>query len=101
MKTFITALISCSLILGAIAMAQQDEEQQKGKKKKSQQTSEAQPQATAAPRGGQAGAQQGKGMGKAGAAHKEHNSATAGATGQADVNATQEGGKRKGMGAAR
>src|SRR5438874_3244496 len=98
MKTFITALISCSLMLGAIAMAQQDEEQQKGKKKKSQQTSEGQPQATAAARGEQAGAQRGKGMGKAGAAQKERTPTTA--TGQANVNATQEGGKRKGKGAA-
>ena len=91
MKTFITALISCSLMLGAIAMAQQDEEQQKGKKKKSQQTSEAQPQATAPARG----EQHGKGMGKAGAAQKER-TPTTGATGQANVNAPEGAGKHKG-----
>ncbi len=82
-------------MLGAIAMAQQEEEQQKGKKKKSQQTSEAQPQATAAARGGQAGAQHGKGMGKAGAAQKER-APTAGATGQANVNPPEGAGKQKG-----
>ncbi|HZD94897.1 MAG TPA: hypothetical protein VE133_11625, partial [Candidatus Sulfotelmatobacter sp.] len=95
MKTFITALISCSLMLGAIAMAQQDEEQQKGKKKKAQQTSEAQPQSTAAARGEQAGAQKRKGMGKAGAAQKGRTPTTA-ATGQADVNAPEGAGKHKG-----
>jgi hypothetical protein len=95
MKIFITALISCSLMLGAIAMAQQDEEQQKGKKKKSQQASEAQPQATAAARGGQAGAQHGKGMGKAGGPHQEQ-AATTAAGANANVSATPEKGKRKG-----
>src|SRR6476620_8477154 len=97
MKTFITALISCSLMLSAIAMAQQDEEQQKEKKgKKSQQTSQAQahPQATAT--GAHAGTKPGKGAAK----HEEHaptmaNSPTA--TGNANV---QEGGKHKGKGAA-
>jgi hypothetical protein len=105
MKTLISALISCSLMLGAIAMAQQDQEQQKGKKKKSQQTSESQPQAGAAAQGQQqAGAQHGKAMGKAGAAHKEHAATTTNAptsTENANVNATQEGGKRKGKAAAR
>jgi Putative peptidoglycan binding domain len=95
MKTFITALISCSLMLGAVAMAQQDEEQQKGKKKKSQQTSEPQPKATPAARGEQAGGQHGKAMGKAGAAQKER-TPTAGATGQANVNAPEGAGKQKG-----
>jgi Putative peptidoglycan binding domain len=99
MKTFISALISCSLTLGAIAMAQQDQEQQKSKKKKSEQTSEAQPQATAAAQGQQAGGQHGKGMGKAGAAHKERTATTAATpmtTGQANVNATEGTGKHKG-----
>jgi Putative peptidoglycan binding domain len=97
MKTFITALISCSLMLGAIAMAQQDEEQQKGKKeKKSQQPSQAQahPQATAA--GAHAGTKPGKGAAK----HEEHTPTMANtptATGNANV---QEGGKHKGKGAA-
>jgi hypothetical protein len=97
MKTFITALISCSLMLGAIAMAQQDEEQQKGKKgKKSQQTSQAQaqPQATAA------GAQTGPKHGKGAAKHEEHAptmaNTPAAATESANVNATQERGKHKG-----
>jgi len=98
MKTFITALISCSLMLGAVAMAQQDEEQQKGKKeKKSQQASpaQAQPQATAA---GQGGTKRGKG-----ARHEEHAPTTANspaATESANVNAGQERGKRKGKAAA-
>ena len=85
MKTFIAALISCSLMLGAIAMAQQDQEQQKEKKgKKSQQTNQqAQPQATAAA-GAQGGAKRGKGA----------------ATESANVNATQERGKHKGKAAA-
>jgi hypothetical protein len=96
MKTFITALISCSLMLGAIAMGQQDEEQQKEKKgKKSQQTSQAQaqPQATAA------GAQQGAKRGKGAARHEEHAPTMAkspAATESANVNATQERGKHKG-----
>jgi hypothetical protein len=115
MKTFITALISCSLMLGAVAMAQQDEEQQKAKKeKKSQQASpaRAQPQATAAgAQGGtkrgrgaaaatesanvNAGQERGKQKGKA-AAHAEAATSPA-ATESANVNATtQEGGKRKG-----
>jgi Putative peptidoglycan binding domain len=88
MKTFITVLISCSLMLGATAMAQQDEEQQKAKKeKKSQQTSQAQaqPQASAA-----AGAQRGAKRGKGAAA----------ATESANVNAGQERGKQKGKAAA-
>jgi hypothetical protein len=96
MKTFITALISCSLTLGAIAMAQQDEEQQKAKKeKKSQQTGQAQahPQATAA--GAQAGTKRGKGA----ARHEEHAPTmanTPAATEGANVNAGQERGKHKG-----
>jgi hypothetical protein len=100
MKTFITALISCSLMLGAIAMAQQDEEQQKGKKgKKSQQNSEtqAQPQATAA---AQKGTKGGKGAGR----HDEHASTMSNnpaATENANVNAGQDRGKHKGKGAAR
>jgi Putative peptidoglycan binding domain len=100
MKTFITALISCSLMLGAIAMAQQDEEQQKGKKeKKSQQSSQAQahPQATAA--GAHAGAKPGKGAAK----HEEHAPTmahTPAASESANVNATQEHGKHKDKGAA-
>jgi Putative peptidoglycan binding domain len=100
MKTFITALISCSLMLGAIAMAQQDEEQQKGKKeKKSQQPSQAQahPQATAA--GAHAGTKPGKGAAK----HEEHAPTmahTPAASESANVNATQEHGKHKGKGAA-
>src|SRR5437588_10150000 len=99
MKTFITALISCSLMLGAIAMAQQNEEQQKEKKgKKSQQTSQAQkaqPQATAA--GAQAGTKRGKGAAK----HEEHAPTmanTPGAAESANVNAAQERGKHKGKG---
>ncbi|PYK78302.1 MAG: hypothetical protein DME38_11190 [Verrucomicrobia bacterium] len=99
MKTFITALISCSLMLGAIAMAQQNEEQQKEKKgKKSQQTSpaqKAQPQATAA--GAQAGTKRGKGAAK----HEEHAPTmanTPGAAESANVNAAQERGKHKGKG---
>lgn len=97
MKTFITALISCSLMLGAVAMAQQDEEQQKGKKKKSEQTSQAQsqPQTSAAGGGQQAGAHHGKGAGK----HQEQAPATTNTSGNADVNTTQEGGKHKGKGA--
>jgi hypothetical protein len=100
MKTFITALISCSLTLGAIAMAQQDEEQQKGKKeKKSQQPSQAQahPQATAA--GAHAGTKPGKGAAK----HEEHAPTmahTPAASESANVNATQEHGKHKDKGAA-
>jgi putative peptidoglycan binding protein len=100
MKTFITALISCSLMLGAIAMAQQDEEQQKGKKeKKSQQSSQAQaqPQATAA--GAHAGTKPGKGAAK----HEEHAATmahTPAASESANVNATQEHGKHKDKGAA-
>jgi hypothetical protein len=100
MKTFITALISCSLMLGAIAMAQQDEEQQKGKKeKKSQQSSQAQahPQATAA--GAHAGTKPGKGAAK----HEEHAPTmahTPAASESANVNATQEHGKHKDKGAA-
>jgi Putative peptidoglycan binding domain len=100
MKTFITALISCSLMLGAIAMAQQDEEQQKGKKeKKSQQPSQAQahPQATAA--GAHAGTKPGKGAAK----HEEHAPTmahTPAASESANVNATQEHGKHKDKGAA-
>ena len=100
MKTFITALISCSLMLGAIAMAQQDEEQQKAKKeKKSQQSSQAQahPQATAA--GAHAGTKPGKGAAK----HEEHAPTmahTPAASESANVNATQEHGKHKGKGAA-
>lgn len=98
MKTFITALISCSLTLGAIAMAQQDEEQQKAKKeKKSQQSSQAQPQATAA--GAHAGTKPGKGAAK----HEEHAPTmahTPAASESANVNATQEHGKHKGKGAA-
>jgi len=98
MKTFITALISCSLMLGAIAMAQQDEEQQKAKKeKKSQQSSQAQPQATAA--GAHAGTKPGKGPAK----HEEHPPTmahTPAASESANVNATQEHGKHKGKGAA-
>jgi Putative peptidoglycan binding domain len=96
MKTFITALISCSLMLGAIAMAQQDEEQQKAKKgKKSQQTSQeqAQPQATAA------GAKAGPQRGKSAARREEHSPTmanTPAATEGANVNATQERGKQKG-----
>jgi hypothetical protein len=99
MKTFITALISCSLMLGAIAMAQQDEEQQKGKKeKKSQQSSQAQahPQATAA--GAHAGTKPGKGAAK----HEEHAPTmahTPAASESANVNATQEHGKHKDKGA--
>jgi putative peptidoglycan binding protein len=96
MKAFITALISCSLMLGAIAMAQQDEEQQKGKKeKKSQQTSQAQaqPQATAA--GAQAGTKRGKG-----AARREEQAPTMAkspaATESASVNAPEGAGKHKG-----
>jgi hypothetical protein len=100
MKTFITALISCSLMLSAIAMAQQDEEQQKEKKgKKSQQTSQAQaqahPQATAA--GAHAGAKPGKGAAK----HEEHAPSmanTPAASESANVNATHEHGKHKGKG---
>jgi Putative peptidoglycan binding domain len=98
MKTFITALISCSLMLGAIAMAQQEEEQQKAKKeKKSQQSSQAQPQATAA--GAHAGTKPGKGAAK----HEEHAPTmahTPAASESANVNATQEHGKHKGKGAA-
>jgi hypothetical protein len=100
MKTFITALISCSLMLGSIAMAQQDEEQQKGKKeKKSQQSSpaQAQPHATAA--GAHAGTKPGKGAAK----HEEHAPTmahTPAASESANVNATQEHGKHKGKGAA-
>jgi hypothetical protein len=98
MKTFITALISCSLMLGAIAMAQQDEEQQKAKKeKKSQQSSQAQPQATAA--GAHAGTKPGKGAAK----HEEHAPTmahTPAASESANVNATQEHGKHKGKSAA-
>ena len=99
MKTFITGLISCSLLLSAVAMAQQDEEQQKGKKKKSQQTSQtqAQPQATAA------GAQGGTKRGKGAARHEEHAPTMANspaATESANVNATQERAKRKGKGTA-
>src|SRR4030095_1512531 len=100
MKTFITALISCSLMLGAIAMAQQDEEQQKGKKeKKSQQPSQAQahPQATAA--GAHAGTKPGKGAAK----HEEHAPTMAHTPlcgSSANHNATQEHGKHKGKGAA-
>lgn len=98
MKTFITALISCSLTLGAIAMAQQDEEQQKAKKeKKSQQSSQAQPQATAA--GAHAGTKPGKGAAK----HEEHAPTmahTPAASESANVNATQEHGKHKDKGAA-
>jgi hypothetical protein len=94
MKTFITALISCSLMLGAIAMAQQDEEQQKGKKKKSQQTSEAQGQPQAPAAGAQAGTKRGKGA----ARHEENAPTTANTSGNADVNTT-EGGKHKGKGA--
>jgi Putative peptidoglycan binding domain len=98
MKTFITGLISCSLLLSAVAMAQQDEEQQKEKKKKSQQTSQAQaqPQATA-------GAQGGTKRGKGAARHEEHAPTMANspaATESANVNATQERGKHKGKGAA-
>jgi Ni/Co efflux regulator RcnB len=94
MKTFITGLISCSLLLSAVAMAQQDEEQQKEKKKKSQQTSQAQaqPQATA-------GAQGGTKRGKGAARHEEHAPTMANspaATESANVNATQERGKHKG-----
>ena len=95
MKTFITALISCSLMLGAIAMAQQDEEQQKGKKeKKSQQTGQTQahPQATAA--GAQAGSKHGQGA----ARHEQHAPKTANTpatTENANAN-VQEGGKHKG-----
>src|SRR5438094_5039828 len=97
MKTFITALISCSLMLSAVAMAQQDEEQQKGKKKKSQQTSQAQSQPQTSPtgQGGQAGPRHGKGAGK----HEEHAPTMANtptATGNANV---QEGGKHKGKAA--
>jgi hypothetical protein len=101
MKTFITALISCSLMLGAVAMAQQDEEQQKGKKKKSQQTgqtqtqAQSQPQTSATGAGQQAGAHHGKGAGR----HQEQAPTTANTTGNADVNATQAGGKHKGKGA--
>jgi hypothetical protein len=94
MKTFIAALISCSLMLGAIAMAQQDQEQQKEKKgKKSQQTSQqAQPQATAAAQGG---AKRGQGAGR----HEQHAPTMAkspAATEGANVNANQERGKHKG-----
>jgi len=93
MKTFVTALISCSLMLSAVAMAQQDEEQQKGKKKKSQQTSQAQshPQ-TATGQSGQTGPPHGKGAGK----HEQHAPTMANtptATGNANVH---EGGKHKG-----
>jgi hypothetical protein len=98
MKTFITALISCTLMLGAVAMAQQDQEQQKEKKKKSQQSSQSQsqPQTSSAGGGQQAGAHHGKGAGK----HQEQSPAMANTTGNADVNTTQEGGKHKGKGAA-
>jgi hypothetical protein len=84
MKTFITALISCSLMLGAIAMAQQDQEQQKAKKKKSQQTGQAQSQPYTSTAGGskQAGARHGKGSGQ----HQGHASTMANTTGNADVN---------------
>src|SRR5689334_18749426 len=94
MKTLIAALMSCSLMLGAIAMAQQDQEQQKEKKgKKSQQTSQqAQPQATAAAQGG---AKRGQGAGR----HEQHAPTMAkspAATEGANVNANQERGKHKG-----
>jgi hypothetical protein len=84
MKTFMTALISCSLMLGAIAMAQQDQEQQKAKKKKSQQTGQAQSQPYTSTAGGgqQAGARHGKGSGN----HQQHASTMANTTGNADVN---------------
>jgi Putative peptidoglycan binding domain len=101
MKTFITALISCSLMLGAIAMAQQDEEQQKGKKeKKSQQTSQAQGQRQAQPQATAAGAQAGPKRGKGAARHEEHAPTmanTPAANENAKVNAAaQERGKHKG-----
>jgi hypothetical protein len=92
MKTFIAALISCSLMLGAVAMAQQDDQQQKNKKKKSQQTNQAQSQS----QNSAAGTHHGNGAGR----HQEHAPTTmANTTGNADMNTTREGGKHKGKGA--
>ena len=98
MKTFITALISCSLMLGAIAMAQQDEEQQKNKKgKKSQQTGQTQTQAQPRATAGAQGTKHGQGA----ARHEQHSPTMANTpTEGANVNATQEHGKHKGKGAA-
>ena len=105
MKTFITALVSCSLMLGAVVMAQQTEEQEKGKKKKSQETSQtqgqaqgqtqAQPRSTSATGGAQAGAKHGKAMGR----HEENAPSTGNAPAaneNANASATQERGKHKG-----